>query len=327
MMGSKESPQASQDNAARPTRWGVLLALAAQRRAPPPTVHPSAEDLAAFSEGRLGSQDRERILAHLDACPDCYCEWLAVGDVLLHPDRQPVSQRGRRWLANLLRPGWNAFAWSGIGVALAACLALFSLGWPWRPETGLSGLVERAYDTASTMPASRIQEVAAALELPWEGPALVYGFSTTAKEEAARAFAAGLWAGRAVLSSGNRQPPARLPALLSPAQTDPAKARAWADTAWADYALLGRWIVLLQTTCRANVDNPAFWVEQRSVADAVRKQFERHREATDSTPPVLGVLQHLHAALHAPALAARHDRLCQRVEYETARLLALLTPR
>lgn len=48
-------------------RLGVLVTLAAQPLAVPADEHPPAEELAAFSEGRLTPPDRERVLAHLDA--------------------------------------------------------------------------------------------------------------------------------------------------------------------------------------------------------------------------------------------------------------------
>jgi hypothetical protein len=70
-------------------RLMVLLALAVQARTveDPEVVAqtgereacPCPEDLAAWSEGRLGPRDRSAIIAHIDSCSDCLRELMAVG--------------------------------------------------------------------------------------------------------------------------------------------------------------------------------------------------------------------------------------------------------
>lgn len=166
---------------------------------------------------RLDPVERERMLAHLDACSDCYREWLAVTRVLA--THSPLSRRG--WSVPMLAARHRrrrAWLWSGAGLALAACLALALLV-PWRPDSGLPLLIEDAYNTVRGTPAPSLRATAARQKLPWEEPAPVYGFSASTGGEAPRAFAAGLWEGRAMLAGDPR--PVSLPAFLGPAPAQP----------------------------------------------------------------------------------------------------------
>ncbi len=42
-----------------------------------PDTCPAAEDLAAFLDDRLSETEKEAVMKHLEACPDCYRNWLA----------------------------------------------------------------------------------------------------------------------------------------------------------------------------------------------------------------------------------------------------------
>lgn len=319
---SAKTPPSPETERFRAERLGVLVALVAQPPASPAGPHPSAEELAAFGEGRVDAASRTRVLAHLDACADCYREWLAGADALA---TDPPRAR-RRWpTLDVPRRRWHALLWSGAGVALAACLAL-ALWAPWRTDPGLPALIERAYDSVRVAPAPGFRETAARQTLPWEKPAPAYGFSAAADNEAAKAFAAGLWEGRALLGRGDPRRPA-LPASLAPSSVKSGAPDAWRDTEWSDYALLGRWVFLLQTVCRTpQADSPAFWNQQRAVAAAARDRLAR-RTATDALArPVATVVQELEAALSDPALAANRARLCGQIERHSSRLNALLTP-
>lgn len=319
-----KTPHPPETGGFRAERPGALLALVV--RQPPPLdaeSHPAAEELAAFSEGRLDPAKRERLLAHLDACSDCYREWLAVARALAADP--PASRRDRSPpKLDLRRRRRRAWLWSGAGLALAACLALALLA-PWRPDSGLPLLIEEAYNTVQGAPPPSLRETAARWKLPWEEPAPVYGFSASTGDAAARAFAAGLWEGRATLAGDARTD--FLPAFLGPAPTRPAELGAWRDTDWADYALLGRWVFLLQTVCRTpQADGPAFWSQQRAVAAAMRDRLARRTAAEALARPVVAVVRELETALSDPALAASRARLCGQVERNASRLIALLTP-
>lgn len=58
----------------------AMLALAAQDISldREPGTCPPAEDLAAFSEGKLAGAERDTVLAHLAQCPDCVTELVDI---------------------------------------------------------------------------------------------------------------------------------------------------------------------------------------------------------------------------------------------------------
>lgn len=318
MATKTSSPETEQYRA---ERLGVLVALAAQPPAGPAGPHPSAEELAAISEGRLDAASRMRVLTHLDACADCYREWLA-GSSACATNRPcsrwwqivDVPQRRRR----------RILFWSGASAALAACLILVFLIL-WRPDSGLPILIEDAYNTVQGTRPPGLWETAARQKLPWEEPAPAYGFSSAASE-AAKAFAAGLWQGRAALGDDGLPRP-KLPAVLAPPSAKSGALEPWRNTDWADYALLGRWVFLLQTVCRTpQADVPAFWRQQPAIAAATRDHLAQ-RTATDPLArPVAAIVQQLEAALSDPARVQNRARLCGEIERYFSRLNALLTP-
>lgn len=79
------------DNEFSRDRRAVLLVLAASAPNPHDEVSgqsytcPSAEDLAAFSDGFLDEEERANILLHLDRCPKCYKEVLGCADENVAP--------------------------------------------------------------------------------------------------------------------------------------------------------------------------------------------------------------------------------------------------
>ncbi|HPE70568.1 MAG TPA: zf-HC2 domain-containing protein [Candidatus Competibacter sp.] len=324
-MTTKTSPLEEQQ--LQDERLSVLVTLAVQSPAHRDEEHPSAEELAAFSEGQLSSTDRERVLAHLDACSDCYNEWLAVTHVLAAvPDPRPQAEEPRPSpmpISSIPHRRRRIFLWSGTGLALAASLALFLLA-PWRTDSELPTLIDRAYDPLQTASVPGLRETAARQTLPWEASTPTYSFASDTASEAARAFAAGLWEGRAMLS-GDGDHHATRPALLAPSSAQTATPDAWQNTEWADYALLGRWLFLLHAVCRTpQAGSPAFWSQQQAVAEVLRDQLTQ-RPATDpQARPVATVVHDLGAILHEPESGARHRR-CAQIERDYLRLNALLT--
>lgn len=306
----------------REERLSALVALAAQPPTQPPDAHPSPEELAAFGEGRLNPADRERVLAHLDACSDCYEEWMAVADARA---ADPSRARRVRWLPAFgarWRHQRRALLWSGAGAALAACLALVLLV-PWRTDSGLPALIDGAYETARAGAGPDLREIAARDTAPRRVPASTYGFSAGAGSDAARAFAAGLLEGRSALSGGDHFS-TPVPPDLAPSPGQPAESGAWQDTEWADYALLGRWVYLLQTICKTSAQgSPAIWDTQRFIAAELGGRLAR-RPADDAKAwPVAVVVQDLEKALGESGSTA-NQRRCPRIQDHYNRLNALL---
>lgn len=316
----------------REDRLGVLVALAVHPRPTQIDEHPSAEDLAAFSEGRLDATHRERILSHLNACSDCYEEWFAVTELLGH--RPVVTEQPKTELLSPLIDAWQAIQswadrllgagrpilWSG--AAVAACLVLTLLA-PWRTDSGLPTLIEKTYETAQANPASALRETAARQLLPWEAPTAGFSFSTSASE-AALAFAAGQWEGRSLLADGKL--PAALPTFLRPTLSGSNPASAWRDTEWADYAWLGRWVFLLQAVCRTpQADSTVFWDQQSAIGLSLRERLGQRPNTDTLARPATKLAQGLHDILSDSNLSANRDRRCQKIEQQS-KLAQVFTP-
>lgn len=346
----------------RAERLSVLVALAAQPPAQPSDAHPSPEELAAFGEERLNPVDRERILAHLDTCSDCYEEWLAVADTLA--TTEPAGGQHRRCELPVFGTQWHhrrrrTWVLSGAGVALAACLVLALLV-PWRTDSGLPALIERAYQTARAGAGPDLREIAARDTAPRREPTSTYGFSAGAGSDTARAFAAGLLEGRAMLAPAQPKPaqptydfyaerPRRrirseeditheqrnIPPPLSstqsinpptpPTPTQPIESIVWQDTEWADYALLGRWVYLLQTICKTSAQgSPAIWEAQHFIAAGLRDRLARRPAGDTKARPVAAVVQDVEKKLGDTELVANPRRLCSQLDQSFDRLGILL---
>ena len=112
-------------------KLNVLIALAAQKtdtRDPCPLP----EQIAALIESRLETDYRDRMLAHIEGCPDCYHVWLetALSDTEYSRKFQNDSGASR-----LIRRN-RTYLFSGLGAVAAAVIVLFI----WIPLSGLSPL-------------------------------------------------------------------------------------------------------------------------------------------------------------------------------------------
>ncbi len=312
-------PSAS-DESTPQDRLAVLAALAVQPRTtldpcPPP------EELAAFSDDRLPPEACARVLAHLDACPDCYREWLAVQRVMAEQPAAAMTPLTRQ--APRRRPaiGWR----SGIGIALAAGL-LIALVWWWPlvREPTPAEQVAQAYTTVLQASSGLPVEAIAARRLPWEDAPAGYGFAAGgAAELATRAFGAGLWSGRAVLR--NRDPQA-LP-TLPPELTPPVGQGAWEATEWAPYTVLGRWLVLLQVLCASPQEvSAALWKQQQAIDRRLQAAFRERLTNEADAQTVLKALAELAAGFDSRYAGTSPRRLCQQIEPVWTGLEARLLP-
>ena len=300
-------------------RLAALAALVVQPRAEPGPC-PPPEELATFSEGRLSPEARARMLTHLDACPDCYREWLAVQRVMAE---QPavvtplVRQASRRRQAI----GW----WSGLGMALAAGL-LIALVWWWPlvREPTPAEQVAQAYATVLQASSGLPVEAIAARRLPWEEEPAGYGFATSGiTEPATRAFGAGLWTGRALLRSRDPHVIPTLPPDLIP----PAGQETWETTEWAPYAVLGRWLVLLQVLCVSPQEVSAtLWEQQQAIDRRLQAAFHDRPKIEVAAQTVLKALADLATGFDSRHAGGSPLRLCQQIEPVRTGLEARLLP-
>jgi hypothetical protein len=85
------------------------------------STHPSPELLASFVDGRLAGEERRAMVAHLDACPDCYevfaetVRFLGEEEPRGHVLRPP-RLAAKRW------PRWAAAAAAVVAVAIAVAV-------------------------------------------------------------------------------------------------------------------------------------------------------------------------------------------------------------
>jgi hypothetical protein len=79
---------------------------------PPPGSHPDADALTAFTENRLKSPERQSILAHLAACPDCR------EIVSLVSNTQPTALP--------VRHNWN-LRWATAAALACTCIVVFTV--------------------------------------------------------------------------------------------------------------------------------------------------------------------------------------------------------
>lgn len=95
--------------------------------------HPRPELLAAFVDGRLRGRERAEMVAHLDACPDCYEELTET--VRFLQEEEPGGQVvaiGRDDRSRSMRP----LFWTAAAVAAVLLAVVIVPGWLDRPGAG-----------------------------------------------------------------------------------------------------------------------------------------------------------------------------------------------
>ena len=257
-----------------------MLGLAASERQGISTC-PSAEQLATFVEGRLKGQDRQRFLAHLNRCPQCYYQWLEIGTYLV--DAAPSTETRKKPLAKI-RERFISFAFTNrpLGISLATALALLSIVVLWPSPPNLHERIGRQLVLFSTPKANQALLVQGNMALPWEGAAL--GFSGVRLTPQKQAFGAGLWSGRHALVADRT---ASLPQALSPPS-----GHTWFDSDWQPYYEFGRWTVLLWALTRWG-HSPQDWISHRAIFNSLRSQFEKSDEPAENTKPFVEALARL----------------------------------
>ncbi len=297
----------------------ALLALAVQKPEAPGTC-PPAEELAAFSEGRLDPAKRTALLEHLDQCASCYQQWLAVSamqEALVPTSTQATALRSPSPVKRYWYYGIPATA-----TALAFSLILLL----WGPGLWLLGpgaRLDDAYRIVSTegdLPGS--DELRDGLRLPWERMAATYGFAPISRAAPPyRAFGAGLWTGRERLAGV-----AVVTALPSFLAVPPDGADTWLATPWEAYFRLGEWSLLLRAVCEWAPDAPErFWSHQVEILTQTKENLsaapnQKHTTAVDE------ILERTRALLQASRSSTNRIGLCRQVNVELNRLEERLAP-
>ncbi len=266
-------------------RVAVLLALASQEPADKGPC-PSVGELAAFSDGAMKSGKRKAVMAHLDACPTCYNDWLALPP----PPHRPVSP-WMRFISAIDKATMACSAFikahkirpfSGLVQAAAACLILVLAASVYylQHTPDVAEQISESYQTPFVQEMRfNPADTNKIFILPWNKPVQSYGFGSSNRYAPPyRAFGAGLWAGKQELSA--EKSPAHKPDFLSPRWQNAAiKAEEWSGTPYAIYFSMGRWCFLLRSVCfsRSEVP-PAFWKQQKSLLEQIQNDFGKSAE-------------------------------------------------
>jgi len=265
-------------------RKEALIALACREPSEPGPC-PSEAELAAFIEGEMEGERREEMLAHLDACPECYDTWLTAGSFVQAEDERQRPERISSITEAVRGRSRRAYWISGASLALAAGLA-FLLLWTPPSDSRLSRLIGQSYDQWSTLKGSG--PIAPEVHFLWKSTSQPYGFGgPRPPSELQTAFGAGL-SSRAENLLGEKGPVVNLDEMKGRyAQEGKQWPEAWEKTEWSPFYLLGQWSALLWTVCRSGAVMPAeLWTSQKEICELLRKEIA----ASKGDPEAVGII-------------------------------------
>jgi hypothetical protein len=318
--GNAMSEKPSSD---KPERLLALLGLAAHTPLETGPC-PSDEELATLIDESLDQEERKTLLAHLNRCPVCYRHWVELSAYLDSP--VPVTEPAvtkalwpKLWTRFMTRrPAWR-FAVAGVAISLVT-VALVTL-WSYPPVTQKVDFA-KALDHSIATQYTKVQEQLSSeiapeslqalqnLPLPWARTALAFDKGPPAESE--RAFAAGLWVGRAVLLGTQAAPP---PALTAP------HGHAWSQSDWAAYHLFGQWTVLTWMLAQPEL----LTAELRSQEDVLDSLLSRFVEQTSTDPHAAAALAAI--AQLKPLLRTANETQSPQAQSDLSRALVLTMQR
>lgn len=326
----------------RADRLKARIALAVQERISPGKC-PSAQELAAFTDGMLDEKERDKILTHLDTCPNCREDWLGVTSVLeLDPKeggtinsgeaaaREKDKKPGRTGYSRIGQIKEKVFfqiprpVSAGIGLAMAASIIVV-VSLALRPPQ-MSTLIAKSYgDMKAKQGHVDIQALHNSLRLPWEKAGSGFGFSGSSHpSEASTAFAAGLWTGREQLA-GERQS-VTLPEYLRPAsQKQSASPDLWNDSKYSSYYWTGEWVILLKAACTSDKEiDAAFWNKQKKTLERGESLFSNDK--TKEAKMLTEILKGSGALIVELEKSPSNQRACSNLRSELDSLAQRLAP-
>jgi hypothetical protein len=264
-------------------RLVALLGLAAGKPQPEDQC-PPAERFSAFIDGRLSSSERKRIIAHLNACEQCYQEWLETALVLSDPPPKVASSQPRSWWQPL-QALWRTRPWMiPLTAALAMSLAVIAvvIQKPSQETWQISQLAAMVRNHPG------LDQALAAL--PQDLGTLSFAFSDTPQNPAKQAFTAGFrqaWSWFDGTDSSSRR------ALES--------SKPWLQrSSWQDYYDLGQWAFLTWLLAQTEGVSAEEWrVFERHCQNLITRFEQQPEEPT--TERVLASLREIHPMLGALA--------------------------
>ena len=270
---SKKALTNKKDHPKREDHLRVMLALSNDDISDPGPC-PDPNDMAAFVDGTIEREKNKKIVTHLNACHDCYNDWLMVSSAVAEPEKGSIfndlklvfKNTVNRFLmniANLFKLPRPVFTY-GVATAVAACLVLVF----WTVNgSNLEDLINNSYTTKVVAGISQDDlEFNNIYKLPWEKSKTSSGFAPqSADSDTSRAFGAGLWSARQEVTSGQEFP--TKPDFVEEEPT-------WQTSPKAIDFWLGRWSYLLRAMCLSDEQiSRDFWGKQLEILKTIQNKY------------------------------------------------------
>lgn len=261
-------------------RVQALVVLATQKT---DSEHSCLSDhqLSSFIANQLSSLEREQVMQHLHACPQCYQHWQTVMDTLATPSKLSL------WLERInamKQQALSQFQLQALSLAAVMGLIMLIVLPLWLQPPTLSQQIEASYQLSL---APQTQEKLQAFKLKPRAQnryGLVDASSLTPATQ--QAFISGLISGKAQL-------------LHQPLPTDAATIEEHYS-----YFELGRWLILLWSVTQTQTPlTEDFWQQQQQILT----QFQTQLTATSIQELLLPQLEQLEPLL----ISLPHDDYLQ----------------
>ncbi len=251
----------------------ALLALSSQETKEKGAC-PTVEELETFAGGGAVPERRRGILAHLNTCPACYNEWLAMPPPLRESLFHRMTSGAAMFMENsfrFMREFVPSKEFLCMATVVMVCMATVVMVIIPGIDPSMDRQISQSYQSVLTQKMTLPKD-----KLPWEKRRRPLGFTGSDRHTPEyRAFGAGLWIGRETLTSQTSE--TSMPDFLFPNWDDPrnsVKADKWEDTHYARYFWLGKRSMLVQTLCQSDSELPrGFREEQIAVSERLRQDF------------------------------------------------------
>ncbi len=279
-------------------RKRALLALSSQDHSDKGAC-PSPVELAAFIDGGgVESKDRDAILAHLDVCPKCYNEWLAVSATLSDEGKMSSEDSGLKSRKTL---GWfdRNRTYMTYGMATAASIILV-ISFFLFTRINAPYMIKEQYQIALSHNISPKESDFLKTLGEKEGAVLRgYGFADTEKPSspAAQSFVSGIQTGWKHLHSGKEPENVVI-----------------ADE-WKDYFWMGRWYALISAVCQSDQKIPEnFWEKQHKTIDIFQNKFSSRAEKESEAMIIARSLERMKTLMAPQQIDQRRIRRAIKLE-------------
>lgn len=249
--------------------------------------HPPDDMLYDYVLGWLDSKEQNMVKEHIAFCGQCAGEVLHIRAVEdeLESDQIPwthtaaLSKDIKKNTSTIQVIGFNYFNFFinnikrfmpiyGMGLAASFFLLIF---WHTRPAE-IDRMINKSYQINFVQ---QMHWSSDNLTLQWEKPGLSYNFiSQHEYSDGSRAFGAGIWTGRQVLTKDNKK--SMQDFLLPKWQKSGIDTDKWQETPWAVYFRMGKWSYLIKMICISDKDIPlCFWKEQMEILEKISQKYAK----------------------------------------------------